>query len=242
MSQAVRTTTFTYCGHSTVLCRLADDRVLLIDPFLASNPSCPEPLHQPERVDAMLITHAHADHMADAVSVAEKTAPKVVVASYEICAWLGGKGVERTSGMNIGGSQTILGDIVVTQVPAIHSSGLQDGERMIYGGVASGFVVRLPDGLVFYHAGDTAVFSDMRLIADLYAPTVAFLPIGDHFTMGPREAAHACRFVGAPQVVPIHYGTFPVLTGTPEALRTELGKRGLECQVVALEPGESWSP
>ncbi len=234
--------TFTFCGHATILCTLADGRVLLIDPFLANNPMCPESLHWPERVDAMLITHGHLDHIADAIPVAKRTVPRAVVATYEICEWLGSKGISNTSGMGVGGSQTILDDIVVTQVQAIHMSGLQDGDRMIYGGVATGFVVRLPDGTVFYHAGDTAVFSDMRLIADLYAPQIAFLPIGDRFTMGPREAAHACRFLGVPTVVPIHYGTFPMLTGTPQGLRTELAKRGVDCTVVALEPGETWSP
>lgn len=234
--------TFTFCGHSSLLVTLDDGRVLLIEPFLASNPMCPERLKRPERVDAMLITHAHFDHMADAVAIARATSPRAVLGTYDLCVWLDGQGVENTRGMNVGGSQTILGDIKVTQVPAIHSSGLQDGDRMVEGGVATGFVVTLPSGLVFYHAGDTAVFSDMRLIADLYAPTIAFLPIGDHFTMGPREAAHACRFLGVPTVVPIHHGTFPPLTGTPKAFRAELAKRGLDCEVVVLEPGDDWSP
>lgn len=233
--------TFTFCGHATVLCTLADGRVLLIDPFLANNPSCPESLHWPARVDAMLITHAHIDHIADAVPVARRTPPSAVVGTYEICEWMKSKGVENTSGMNVGGSQTILGDIVVTQVPAVHSSGLAVGEQTFDGGVATGFVVHLPDGTVFYHAGDTAVFSDMRLIADLYAPTLAFLPIGDHFTMGPREASHACRFLGVETVIPIHYGTFPMLTGTPDAFKAALAKRGVETDVVALAPGESWT-
>ncbi len=234
--------TFTYCGHSSLLCTLDDGRVLLFEPFLASNPRCPDALKQPARVDAMLITHAHADHMADAVSVAAATEPEAVVATYEICSWLASKGVANVAGMNVGGTQKILGDIEVTQVPAIHTSGLQDGDRMIYGGVATGFVVRLPDGFTFYHAGDTALFSDMRLIADLYAPSLGFLPIGDCYTMGPREAAHACRFLGIERVVPIHYATLPELTGTPVVFRQELAKRAIDCEMVVLEPGDHWSP
>ena len=137
---------------------------------------------------------------------------------FETCAWLESKGVTQTNAMNKGGTQKV-GEIEVTMVNAIHSCGIQDGDKIIYGGEACGYIIRLPGGLTVYHAGDTAVFGDMKLIGDLYAPQLALLPIGDHFTMGPREAALAVRLLGVRHVIPMHFGTFPVLTGRPEALR-----------------------
>jgi L-ascorbate metabolism protein UlaG (beta-lactamase superfamily) len=132
--------------------------------------------------------------------------------------------------------------VKATMTNAVHSSGIQDGDQMIYGGEAAGFVVTLPDKRAIYFAGDTAVFSDMQLIAQLYQPSLAFLPIGDHYTMGPREAALACRLLSLEQVVPIHFGTFPVLTGTPEALAGELKSLGQSTEVWSLEIGktEKW--
>jgi L-ascorbate metabolism protein UlaG (beta-lactamase superfamily) len=228
--------TFTYLGHSTVRCDLPDGGVMLIDPFVRSNPRCPENLHDFERLDAILITHGHGDHMADAVALAKQHKPKKVVATYEICGWLAGQGVENCCGMNLGGSQDVLGT-KVTQVIAHHTSSIETASGMIYGGVATGFVVALPGGFTFYHAGDTALFSDMQLIAELYRPRLAFLPIGDLYTMDPRQAALACKFLEVREVIPIHWGTFPVLTGKPEHLRRELASLGVNCEVVALEPG-----
>ncbi|MEM1202742.1 MAG: metal-dependent hydrolase [Acidobacteriota bacterium] len=238
MHQSARPT-FTFLGHATVRCELPDGRVILIDPWIEGNPSCTTDLDSLGRVDAILITHGHADHMADAVAVAERYRPEIVVATYEICAWLTGKGVEGCSGMNPGGTQDVLG-CRVTQVPAIHTSSIEDGDRMIYGGIATGFVVTGPSGFTFYHAGDTCVFTDMQLIADLYRPYLAFLPIGDHFTMGPRQAALACKLLEIREAVPVHWGTFPLLTGTPERFEEELGREGVNCKVVTLQPGESY--
>ncbi len=231
--------TFTYLGHSTIRCDLPDGAVILIDPWVDQNPSCPDELKNLERVDAILITHGHGDHMADAISIAQKYEPGIVVATYEICQWLASQGVKNCSGMNVGGSQEVLG-CKVTQVQAIHSSAIEHNGQMIDGGCATGFVVRLESGYTFYHAGDTSLFSDMQLIAALYRPNLAFLPIGDHFTMDPHQAALACKFLEVREVIPIHWGTFPVLTGTPAHLEQELSNLGVNCQVVTLNPGEQY--
>jgi L-ascorbate metabolism protein UlaG (beta-lactamase superfamily) len=154
------------------------------------------------------------------VPLAKKFKPKVV-AIYETCVWLTSKGVETCSGMNKGGTQD-LGSIRVTMTNAVHSCGIQDGEQIIYGGEAAGYVLHLPDKRSIYFAGDTAVFSDMALLEKLYKPDLAFLPIGDFYTMGPREAALACRLLNVQRVIPMHFGTFPALTGSPNELSREL--------------------
>ena len=233
----------TFLGHSTVRCDLPSGEVVLLEPWVDQNPACPDELKSFERLDAMLITHGHPDHMGDAVDLARRYRPKVVVATYEICSWLASQGVENVSGMNVGGTQTILdGALTVTQVQAVHTSAIFHGDQILDGGVATGFVMRLPNGYTFYHAGDTALFSDMQLLADLYRPSLALLPIGDHFTMDPRQAALACKYLEVREVVPIHWGTFPLLTGTPAQLEEELATLGVSCEVRVLEPGESFTP
>lgn len=230
---------FTYLGHATVRCDLPGGEVVLIDPWVEGNPACPDEQKAFDRLDALLITHAHFDHIADAVSLAKKYKPKSVVGCFEVCHWLESKGVENTSAMNLGGSQDVLG-MKVTMVRADHSCGITDGDQILYGGTAGGYVVRMPEGYTFYHAGDTALFSDMQLIAELYRPELAFLPIGDLFTMDPEQAARACRFLEVQRVIPIHWGTFPLLTGTPEQLGQAIGDLGARCEVVTLAPGESY--
>lgn len=231
---------FTFLGHSAVQCTLPDGRVILIDPWL-SNPSCPAELREPSRVDAILVTHGHFDHLGETVALAKRFSPEAIVANYELCGWLESMGVANCSGMNLGGSQEVLG-CRVTQVPALHTSSIATANGVLYGGVASGFVVSLPGGYTFYHAGDTALFSDMALIAELYRPRLAFLPIGDLYTMDSRQAALACKFLEVHTVVPIHWGTFPALKGRPEDLRRELASRGVNCEVIDLLPGAIYRP
>jgi L-ascorbate metabolism protein UlaG (beta-lactamase superfamily) len=230
---------FTYLGHATVRCNLPGGEVLLIDPWVMGNPMCPDELKRFERLDAMLITHAHGDHMGDALELARRHRPRRIVGCYELCLWLESKGIENCSGMNLGGTQEVLG-LSVSMVRADHSCGLIDDGQVLYGGAAAGYVVRLGGGYTFYHAGDTALFSDMQLIAELYRPELAFLPIGDLYTMDPQQAARACRYLGVRKVVPIHWGTFPVLTGTPQKLVKALEDLGVTCEVIALQPGDSY--
>ena len=227
----------TWLGHSTFRLVSPGGKVLLIDPWTEGNPACPDAYTRIDNVDIMLITHAHDDHMSDAVPIARAAQPELVVAMHEICLYLEGQGVDGCSGMNKGGTQTHAG-ISITQVHADHSSGLNRDGTVVSGGEPCGYVIEFENGFTLYHAGDTNVFGDMRLIGQLYRPDVACLPIGDHFTMGPREAALACRLLEVPRVIPMHFGTFPILTGTPAALREQLGDQaGVE--VLELTPGET---
>ncbi len=226
-----------YLGHSTFKITTPAGKVVLIEPWVMGNPKCPEALKKFDRLDVMLITHGHSDHMGDAVELARGHNPQIV-GIYELCLWLESKGLgELTRPMSKGGTQK-AGEIEVTMVHAVHSSGIEDGGKVIYAGEPCGYVIRLPGGLNVYHAGDTAVFGDMKIIGELYAPEVACLPIGDHYTMSPREAALAVRLLGVRHVVPMHYGTFPVLTGTPEQLR-ELTQDIAGLEIHALKPGQT---
>jgi L-ascorbate metabolism protein UlaG (beta-lactamase superfamily) len=221
----------TWLGHGSFQLRLDSGEVVLLDPWVDGNPSYPAG-HSIARVDCILVTHGHFDHIHDVVPLAKKFSPKVV-AIYETCAWLESKGVKNTSAMNKGGTQQV-GPLAVTMTHAVHSCGILDDGRIVYGGEASGYVLRFPDGRAAYFAGDTAVFSDMALIAELYRPELAFLPIGDLFTMDPKQAAMACRLVKPKRVIPMHFGTFPPLTGRPEGLAS-LDTAGAE--VWPLKPG-----
>ncbi|MEM9291284.1 MAG: metal-dependent hydrolase [Acidobacteriota bacterium] len=229
---------FTYLGHSTVRCDLPSGEVLLIEGWVGTNPRCPEELKDLGRLDILCLTHAHFDHVNDAVELAKTYEPQAVVANWEICQWLESQGVKNCQPMNTGGTQRVLG-VDISMVQAVHSSGLMDGDKLVDGGNAVGLVFKIDGGYTFYHAGDTALFLDMQLIAELYRPELAFLPIGDRFTMDPHQAARACRYLGVRQVVPVHWGTFPLLTGTPQQLQSELKDLGVNCELVHLEPGES---
>ncbi|HEX6506848.1 MAG TPA: metal-dependent hydrolase [Chloroflexota bacterium] len=228
--------TITWLGHAATKIETADGMVVLIDPLIQSNPVTPEDQKHLDRVDLLLISHGHGDNLGESVQIIERFQPHVI-AMNELCGYLASKGAKDCSGGNTGGTQEWNG-LRVTLVNAIHSSSAQDGGQIIYTGLAVGFVIRFADGFTVYHAGDTDVFPGMELIGRLYDPDVALLPIGSHFTMGPREAAEAIRLLGVTTVIPIHYGTFPILWGRPEQLEQEaLDITGLK--IVALQPGES---
>jgi L-ascorbate metabolism protein UlaG (beta-lactamase superfamily) len=218
----------TWLGHASFRLDGASGKRVYIDPWL-QNPKCPEGEQEVDHVDVVAITHAHSDHVGSVIDLAKEHSPQVVC-MIEFGDWLDGQGVQNVHGMNKGGTVDLDG-IRVTMTDARHSGGRSDGG---YGGEAAGVVVEL-DGVRVYHAGDTCVFGDMQLISRIYEPDVAILPIGGYFTMDPREAAVALELLGVQRCVPCHYGTFPLLAGTPDELRSLAP--GVE--IIALEPGET---
>lgn len=228
-------TRITWLGHSTVLVQTAKGTNILIDPFIAHNPKYPANFNLPAKIDCILLTHGHGDHISDTVPIAQKHS-STVVAIFELADYINKKGAQQTVGMNLGGTVK-LNDVAVTMVDARHSAAASDDRGVHDVGVAAGFVLRVADGPSLYHAGDTNVFGDMILIRELYKPTVAMLPIGGHFTMGPEETAVAARLLQPEVILPIHWGTFPILTGTPAQVATLVGSG---VQVIDWKPGEAF--
>jgi L-ascorbate metabolism protein UlaG (beta-lactamase superfamily) len=225
----------TWLGHSTFTLITPGGTRIVTDPWLDSNPACPADMKRIDAADLILLSHGHFDHSGDVVNVARATnAP--VVAIFELANWLGRKGLKNVVGMGIGGTVKV-GNVEVSMTPAVHSSSIDEDGTTVYLGPPTGFVVRMENAQAFYFAGDTALFGDMRLIGEMYKPDIAFLPIGDHYTMGPDAAARAAALLGVRQIVPMHYGTFPVLTGTPERLKALVGPQGID--VLALKPGQT---
>jgi len=222
----------TWLGHASFRLDSPGGKRVYVDPWL-DNPKCPDGEKEPDRCDAIALTHGHGDHVGSVVALTKKFGPLPVVAMIELKSWLQGQGAQTDDlpGANKGGTVEAEG-IKFTLTNAFHSSGADDGT---YLGEAAGLVLELEDGKKVYFAGDTCVFGDMQLIRRLYEPDVAVLPIGGHFTMDPRAAGLACELLGAKRVVPCHYGTFPLLKGTPDELR----QHAPGVDVEAIAPGES---
>jgi L-ascorbate metabolism protein UlaG (beta-lactamase superfamily) len=227
------TLAITWLGHSAFSLRTPGGKTLLFDPWYTGNPAFPDTA-KPATADLILVSHGHSDHITDAAATAKATGA-TVVGIWEVTSWLASKGVQNLEPMNKGGTIEVKG-LRVTMTDACHSSS-NDDNGIVYLGEPAGYIVRLENGQTIYFAGDTSLFGDMKLLAELYRPDIAFLPIGDRFTMGPDTAALAAKWLGVKQVVPMHWGTFPLLTGTPEMLKEHLAGTGI--QVLELRPGET---
>jgi len=249
LSTTAQAMTFQWYGQSAFKLTSNDGRVILIDPFITKNPKTPaalKDLSKLGRVDLILVTHGHGDHVGDTVEIAKQTGAKVGM-NADMGHTFGTLGLipyEQLIRFNKSGTIQPLGDgINLTMVRAEHSSAVlhtgADGEKRVYeGGEPAGYIIEFEDGWTVYHAGDTGVFADMRFIKDYYGPDLALLPIGGHFTMDPQHAAYAVRELLKPKaVIPMHYGTFPPLKGTPEQLKAALGDHKVE--LIVLQPGDS---
>jgi L-ascorbate metabolism protein UlaG (beta-lactamase superfamily) len=224
----------TWYGHATFVIGTPGGRRIVFDPWLTGNPKAPAGA-KIDKADVICVSHGHADHSSDVVTVARATGA-TVVAVFELANYFQGKGLKEIVGMGVGGTVDVKG-LKLSMTPAVHTSSIEEDGKVLYVGLATGFVVRLEDDRSIYFAGDTALFGDMRLIRDLHAPEIAFLPIGDHYTMNPAAAALACEMLGVRQVVPMHYGTFPALSGSPDDLKKLVEPRGVD--VLVLKPGET---
>jgi len=203
---------------------LLDGKIILIDPWV-TNPKSPIKAGDITKADYIFVTHEHGDHLGESIEIAKKT-NATFVSIYEIAARAQEQGVKNVVGANIGGPIK-LGDLTAFLVPAFHS------------GLPTGVVIKGRETTI-YHAGDTGVFGDMALIGELYSPEIVLLPIGGHFTMGPLEAAKAVELIKPRIVIPMHYGTFPVISGNPEEFKKYVSERTPDVKVVVLKPGEKY--
>lgn len=252
---AAGTTNITWYGHSAFKIKTPGGKVLLIDPWLAnpSNPKGKELLADLSKVDQILLTHAHGDHIGNTVEIAKKTGAKLVASNDLMKAMVRyadfpAKQADFSGTGNMGGTVTLLGgEVKVTFVQALHSSALEYDEKgelpksLVYAGNPGGFVIAITGGPTIYHTGDTDLFGDMKLIGDLSKVDVMLACIGDKFTMGPERAAAAVELVHPKMVIPMHFGTFAALTGTPEAFEKALKQRNSKTTFKRMQVNETFT-
>tara|TARA_B100000941_G_scaffold96825_1_gene67476 strand:+ start:26 stop:736 length:711 start_codon:yes stop_codon:yes gene_type:complete len=227
-----------YIGHSTFLITTQSGKKIIIDPWLNDNPSSSEDVGTIGEINYILITHGHFDHVGDTLDIIKNNPNSTTIANFEIGQWLEKKGGVNISPMSHGGTQ-YFEDFKVSMVNAVHGSGISDAnsENLVYGGIASGLILKFNDDFSIYHAGDTSIFGDMSLISDIYKPDLCMIPIGDHFTMGVEEAVYATKLIKARTYIPIHYGTFPVLIGDPDDFKERVESHG-NSKVIIMNPGD----
>jgi L-ascorbate metabolism protein UlaG (beta-lactamase superfamily) len=243
MTTLGKDTTITWLGHATFHIVTPEGNRVLVDAWVDTNPSCPDEWKPKarENLDAIFLTHGHFDHVNDLADIAKATNP-TIVCQYDLTPWLQNKGIaeDKIVGFNKGGTVEVAG-IQATMTAAQHSSTLYENEQIIPMGDAAGYILRFSNNFTIYVTGDTSVTYDMLIMGDLYQPDLAILPIGDYFTMDPRQAAYALKLIRARYAIGQHWGTFPILTGTPEALTEACKEFNVDTQVIPLKPGESVS-